>query len=304
MAIDIAVKIGKIIMKNPVMAASGTFGYGQEYEELAGLDKLGAIVTKSITLKPKEGNPTPRIIETPSGMLNAIGLQNVGVDEFIKEKMPYLRKANVPVIVSIAGEKISDYKKLAEILSDVKGISGIEINISCPNVQKGGMEFGKDQKATYDVVRAVKDSTKQTIIAKLSPNVTDITFIAQAAEDAGSDALALVNTFLAMSVDIKNRKPKLANITGGLSGPAIKPIVLRMVWEAHKKVKIPIIGTGGIMDADDALEYLICGATAVSVGTANFVNPRACMEIADGIKRYLKENNLNSIKGIIGSIRT
>lgn len=299
---DLKVKIGKIELKNPVMVASGTFGSGEEYKDLLDLNKIGAIVTKSITLKSREGNTPPRIVETPSGMLNSIGLQNDGIEVFIKEKIPFLKTIRSAVIVSIAAHSINDYGKLAERLDDIKRTDALEINISCPNV-KGGLEFSRDPFSAFEVVNAVRRKTKKTVIAKLSPNVTDIAAIAAAAEDAGADAVSLVNTFTGMAVDIDTKRPVLGNIVGGLSGPAIKPIALRMVWEVFKKVRIPVIGMGGIMDSDDALEFIITGASAVEVGTANFVNPKAAVEIAGGIEAHMRKNKIKNMKGLIGCLK-
>lgn len=279
------VNIAGIKMKNPVMAASGTFGYGEEYSELIDLNMLGAIVTKSVTLKPRKGNPPPRICETPAGMLNSIGLQNDGLKIFLEKQLPFLSQFDTPVIVNIAGENIAEYVEIAKALSKEKGISGIELNISCPNVKKGCIAFGIEPKLTKELVKAVRKSTKLPLIVKLSPNVTDITVIARAAVSAGADALSLINTVLGMAIDIKTKKPKLANITGGLSGPAIKPIAIRMVWQVAHAVKVPIIGIGGIMTADDAKEFFLAGAKAVQVGTANFVDVQAAIKIIEGLKQ-------------------
>jgi dihydroorotate dehydrogenase (NAD+) catalytic subunit len=301
---EIAVNIAGIKMKNPVMVASGTFGSGKDYEDFMNLGDIGAIIAKSVTLKPREGNPPPRICETPSGMLNTIGLQNSGIDNFIKEDLPYLLKFKVPVIVNIAGESADEYSQLAKRLNDIPGISGIEVNISCPNVKQGGMQFGVDPKLTAEVISAVRSSTKLPVIAKLSPNVADIKAIAKAAESAGADAISAINTVLGMAIDINSRRPKLSMVVGGLSGPAIKPIAVRMVHEIYRTVKIPVIGIGGIMDADDAIEFILAGASAVQVGTGNFVNPKAAVDIAEGIKKYLIANKLESIKNIVGQIKT
>ncbi|UCB56748.1 MAG: dihydroorotate dehydrogenase [Candidatus Omnitrophota bacterium] len=297
----LSVSIGKLKLKNPVLVASGTFGYGQEYKDLVPLKKLGGIITKTITLKPRKGNPPPRIAETYLGMINAIGLENPGLEVFLKEKLPFLQKLGIPVIVSIAAETPEEFSEMAERLSKVKSVSALELNISCPNLGKKGL-ISQDAEATYEIVRAVKKAAGLTIITKLSPNVTDITEIARAAEEAGSDCLSLVNTFFAMAVDIKTRKPKLANVTGGLSGPAIKPQALWMVREVYQAVSIPLIGMGGIMNARDALEFIICGANAIAVGTGNFVNPRAGIEIVEGIERYLKENKIKNIKELMGKL--
>ena len=303
---DLSVRIGRIRLKNPVMAASGTFGYGEEYKDLIDLKKLGAIVTKSLTLKPRQGNPSPRICETSSGMLNAIGLHNIGIEDFISEKIPYLKRIKIPFIVSIAGGSVKEYQKLTERLDHLSGIAGLEINISCPNVEprhKSKLMFAQDPDLTYKVVKQVRRKTKITLITKLSPNVTDIVSVARAARDAGTDAISLINSVSAMAVDIKTMRPRLANITGGLTGPAIKPIALRAVWEVSRKVNLPIIGMGGIMDWQDALEFIICGATAVVVGTANFVNPLAASEIVDGLDNYLKEKRINNINKLVGKLK-
>jgi len=300
---DFKVKIGSLKLKNPVMTASGTFGYGAEYAEFVDLDTLGAIVVKGLSLKPKQGNPPPRIVETPSGMLNAIGLQNIGIDNFIKKKMPFLRECKAKVIANFFGDSIDEYVKAAEKLGSVKGIDALEMNISCPNKQAGWIVFGTDPKVTHKVVSAVRKSTKLPLIVKLSPNVTDISHMAGIAEDAGADAISLINTLSGMAIDIKSRKPKLANITGGLSGPAIKPVALRMVWECFRKVNIPIIGMGGIISSDDAIEFILAGASAVAVGTANFINPGITAEIISGIKSYMSSEGIHSIKDITGAIK-
>jgi len=299
---NLSVNIAGIRMKNPVMVASGTFGYGEEYTQLVDLNKLGAIVVKGITLEPQVGNPPPRIVETASGMLNAIGLENVGVERLINEKLPYLHQFDLPVVVNIAGKSIEEYVEVAKKLDGL--VDGLEINISCPNVAKGGLQFGQNPALTYEVVNGVRQVTKLPLIAKLSPNVTDIKVMAKSAEKAGADALSLINTILGMAIDINSKRPILANITGGLSGPAIKPIALRMVYEVAKIVKVPIIGQGGIMNAADALEFILAGATAIAVGTANFIDPTASIKIIDGIEDYLVKNNLSQINELIGSLST
>ncbi|MBU0503990.1 MAG: dihydroorotate dehydrogenase [Candidatus Omnitrophota bacterium] len=308
----LSVNIGKLKLNNPVMVASGTFGYAEELKDLVILKELGAIVTKTITLNPRRGNPPPRTCETPSGMLNSIGLENPGVENFLKEKLPFLKKSGVPIIISITSESgVEEFVKLARRLDGVKDISAIEINISCPNIRndtkiprcQGTRLIAQDPKATHEVVKAVRKATGKTLITKLSPNVTSIAEIAQAAEEAGSDALSLVNTLIGMSVDAGTRKPKIAAITAGLSGPAIRPVALRMCWEVYQKVKIPIIGMGGITDISSALEFFICGATAISVGTANFINPKTATEIISGLKEYLSENKINNMKEIIGDLK-
>ncbi len=298
-----AVEIGKLKLKNPVMTASGTFGYGEEYAEYVDLNKLGAIVVKGLSLKPRLGNPPPRIIETTGGMLNAVGLQNIGVEEFIEEKLPFLRPYDVPVIANIYGETYEEYRKVARHLNDAKGVQALEINISCPNVKKGGLSFGADAKNAAAVTRRVREETDLPVIVKLTPNVTDIAAIAVAVEKAGADALSLINTLAGMSVDVKTKSACLKNITGGLSGPAIKPVALRMVWQVLQRVSLPVIGIGGILTANDALEFLILGAKAVQVGTANFINPHATMDIIAGLRHYLKLNKIKDINNIIGSFQ-
>jgi dihydroorotate dehydrogenase (NAD+) catalytic subunit len=300
------VVIAGIKLKNPVMTASGTFGYGQEYTPFVNLNRLGAMILKGITLKPKTGNPPPRVIETPSGMLNAIGLQNVGVEMLIREKLPYLQKFNTPVIINISGDTIEEYVELTRRLGEVSkemGIAGLEINISCPNVKKGGMAWGTDAQSTYKIISSIREATSLPLIAKLTPNVTDIKTIAQAAEEAGADALSLINTLVGMTVDIDSRKPKLANVSGGLSGPAVKPVALWLVWQVFQTVNIPVIGIGGIIKVEDALEFIIAGARAIEIGTANFVNPRVTIEIIEGIEKYLTENNIKDINELVGSLK-
>jgi len=303
---NLEVELAGIKLKNPIMTASGTFGYGEEYAPFVDLNRLGAMILKGITLKPKAGNLPPRVIETPSGMLNAIGLQNVGLEVLIKEKLPYLQKFNTPVIINISGDTIEEYVKLAGILGEVSaemGVSGLEINISCPNVKKEGMAWGTDAKATYKIVSSIRKITTLPLIVKLTPNVTDIKAIAQAAEEAGADALSLINTLMGMVVDIDSRRPKLANVSGGLSGPAVKPVALWMVWQVFQTVNIPIIGIGGIMKVEDALEFIIAGARAIQIGTANLVNPQVTMEIIEGMEKYLAENNIKDINELVGSIK-
>lgn len=299
----LTVKIGRLELKNPVMAASGTFG--SEYGELLDMDLLGAIVTKTITLKPRIGNPAPRVAETASGMLNSIGLENKGLDNFIYDKLPLFKNVKAPLIASIAGDNEAEFEILAKKLSKIKVIKALELNLSCPNVKHGdrlGL-IAQDEEATHRIVRSVRRVTGMTIIAKLAPNVTDITKIAKAAELAGADAVLLVNTFQAMAVDIKTRLPKLGNVTGGLSGPAIKPIALKLAWDAYNNIGIPVIGVGGIMNYEDAIEFIICGATAVQVGTANFVNPKASVEIVGGISKYLAANKIGDINKLRGGLK-
>jgi dihydroorotate dehydrogenase (NAD+) catalytic subunit len=297
-----SVNIGGIELKNPVMTASGTFGYGEEYSPYVDLNGLGAFIVKGLSCEPRSGSPPPRIIETAAGMLNAVGLQNVGVEAFIQEKLPYLSEFDVAVITNIFGETIDEYIRVAEKLSDVPGIAGLEVNISCPNVKKGGIAFGDDPDTAYEVTRQVKKVTDLPIIVKLTPNVTDITRIARVVEEAGADAVSLINTLKGMAVNIETMKPYLKNITGGLSGPAIKPVALRMVWEVTRAVSVPVIGVGGIMNAHDALEFLIVGATAIQIGTANFINPHATMDVLEGIQSYMVENDIADIHDLIGTL--
>jgi dihydroorotate dehydrogenase (NAD+) catalytic subunit len=301
---NLAVDIGRMKLANPVMTASGTFGYGLEYSEFVDLNRLGAIVVKGLSLKPKEGNPPPRLVETAAGMLNSIGLQNIGIENFIEEKLPFLRKFTPPVIANFFGDSIEEFAEAAARLSAADGIHGLEMNISCPNKQAGWCIFGTDPKVTYEVVKRVREATNLTLVVKLSPNVTDITVMAKAAEEAGADALSMINTLTGMAIDISTRRPKLANIIGGLSGPAVKPVALRMVWEAYKAVTIPIIGMGGIMSAGDAIEFLLAGAAAVAVGTANFVNPAVTVEIIEGIGKFMEENAIEDVRELTGGLRT
>ncbi len=300
--LDLRVKIGNLELSNPVMTASGTFGYAREFENLMNLHKLGAVIVKGISLFPRMGNPPPRIVETPCGMLNAIGLQNVGVERFIKEKMPYLNGLNVPVIVNILGSSIDEYKTISEALEGVPGVAGLEVNISCPNVKEGGVAFGGDPKMAAAVTEVVKKASSVPVIVKLSPNVTSVSEIALAVEDGGADSVSLINTLIGMAIDLKKKKPVLANVIGGLSGPAIKPVALRMVYEVSKAVSIPIIGIGGIETAEDALEFMLAGATAIQVGTANFANPRASEEVVDGLTSYVQGEKLASIREMIGAM--
>ncbi|MDA8238969.1 MAG: dihydroorotate dehydrogenase [Nitrospiraceae bacterium] len=299
---NLEVNVGGLKLKNPVMTASGTFGYGEEYAEFVDLNRLGAVVVKGLSLKPKEGNPPPRVVETASGMLNAIGLQNIGIERFIGEKLPFLRRFDTAVIVNFFGDSVDEYAEAAERLSATEGIHGLEMNISCPNKQAGWCIFGTDPKVTTRVVGAVRKKTALPLIVKLSPNVTDISLMARVAMEAGADAVSLINTITGMAIDIKTRRPRLANITGGLSGPAVKPIAVRMVYEVYRSLKIPIIGMGGIMNAGDAIEFLIAGASAVAVGTANFVNPRATTEIIDGIIDYMEKEGIGDIGSITGTV--
>jgi dihydroorotate dehydrogenase (subfamily 1) family protein len=301
--VKLETKIGKMRLKNPVMAASGTFGL--EYGELIDINKLGAYITKTITLNARIGNPPPRLCETASGMLNSIGLENGGLDDFIKNKFPALKKLKIPLVVSIAGDDVTEFKELARALGKVKGIAALEINLSCPNVKHGKRDhlIAQDEEATHEVIRASRAATALTIIAKLSPNVTDIKKIARAAELAGADALSLINTLVGLAVDIEKQRPILGNVTGGLSGPAIKPVALRMVRETYNSTKIPIIGIGGITDYKDAVEFMLCGASAVQVGTANFVDPAASTNIISGLKSYMVKHKIKEIKELVGALK-
>jgi dihydroorotate dehydrogenase (NAD+) catalytic subunit len=301
---NLSVEIGKIRMKNPVMTASGTFGSGQELSDIVDLNKLGAIVVKGTSIKPWKGNPYPRTAETPAGMLNAIGLQNDGVDDFIEKKLPFLRQFDTPVIVNVVGQTIEDYAEVARKLDGVDGVSGIEINISCPNVKEGCLAFGTTPEGTSSVVRAVRETTSLTIITKLSPNVTDVVSMAQAAVDAGTDAVSLINTLLGTAINPWTRTFRLANIVGGLSGPAVKPVALRMVWQVAQSVDVPIIGMGGIVTALDAVEFLLAGADAIAVGTGTFVDPLAIIEIAEGIASYMEKMKINDVRELVGSVRS
>jgi dihydroorotate dehydrogenase (NAD+) catalytic subunit len=304
MANNLSINIGGLKLKNPVIAASGTFGYEQEYQDLVNAQEFGAIITKSITLKPYEGNPPPRICETTAGMLNSIKLQNEGVEDFISDKLPALKANGLTVIASIAGKRRQDYKMLSTLLDKTEA-DALEVNISCPNVEHKGKSrlFAQDPADTAAIIRAVKGQTKKPVIAKLSPNVTDITVIARAAERAGADALSLINTLIGMDVDIDKQKPCLGNVTGGLSGPAIKPVALHMVREAYRCVKVPIIGIGGIMTVNDAIAFFLCGASAVQIGTASFIDPKAAVYIIKGIKEYLQTKNMKGMKDLIGFLK-
>jgi dihydroorotate dehydrogenase (NAD+) catalytic subunit len=298
---DLTVKIGKIILKNPVIVSSGTFGFGEEFEDFFDLNHLGAIISKGISLKPMVGNPPPRIFETEGGMINSIGLQNPGFQAFIKNKLPYYRDLKTHLIINFFGKSQREYIELARRFDSVPGISGLEMNISCPNIKRGGIVFGTDPQMAYRLVQAVRKATTLTLIVKLSPNVTDIALMAKSVEEGGADAVSLVNTFRAMAINIHTRKPELGNMIGGLSGPAIKPIALRMVWEVNQAVHIPIIGMGGIMNAEDAIEFILAGASAIQIGTANLINPKTGIEVIHGIKKYLSQNKINRIQKLIGA---
>src|SRR3990167_3714974 len=298
---DLSVNIAGIELKNPVMTASGTFGYGEEFAPYLDLNRLGAVAVKGLSLKPRQGNPPPRIVETAAGMLNSIGLQNVGVEVFVEKKLPFLKKFDTKVIVNFFGDSIDEYCEVAKALDAAEGIAGLEMNISCPNKQEGWLEFGTNPEMTYKVVNAVRKCTKLPVIVKLSPNVTDITVIAKAAVDAGAEALSLINTLSGMAVNINTRRPKLANIIGGLSGPAIKPVALKMVWQVAKTVQVPLIGIGGIMTAEDAIEFMLVGASAVQVGTANFIDPEASVKMIEGIENYCRKNGTKSVDELVRS---
>ena len=301
---DLKVNLGNIELQNPVITASGTFGYAREFDGLVDLNRLGAIIVKGLSLQPTKGNPPPRIVETPCGMLNAIGLENVGIDAFVSQKLPFLKTLSPPIFANIYGTTVEDYAELAARLDVLEGVAGVEVNISCPNVKAGGIAFGADPDSAFRVVEAVRKKTSKHLIVKLSPNVTDITVIARSAEAAGADSLSLINTITGMAIDLETRRPKIANITGGLSGPAIKPVALRMVWQVVQATEIPVIGIGGIMTANDALEFLIAGASAVQIGTANFVKPHATTDIIDGIERFLIQKKIDRVVDIIGTLET
>jgi dihydroorotate dehydrogenase (NAD+) catalytic subunit len=300
---SLAVEVAGLRLKNPVMPASGTFGYGEEYAPYLDLNRLGAIVTKGLSLNPKAGNPTPRIAETTSGMLNAIGLQNVGIDAFVTSKAPYYRTLQTPVIANFFGNTLEEYGEVARKLNDVAEVTAVELNISCPNVKQGGIVFGTEPAAAAQVVALVRKALTKPLIVKLTPNVTDITVIARAVEEAGADAISCINTITGMAIDVKTRKPKIANRTGGLSGPGIRPVAVRMTHQVVQAVKIPVIGIGGIMCAEDALEFLIVGARAVQVGTANFIDPQAMLNVIAGIEQFLIDEGLSDIHHVIGSLK-
>jgi dihydroorotate dehydrogenase (NAD+) catalytic subunit len=299
---DLKVKLGKLQLKNPVMTASGTFGYGTEYSDFFDISRIGGIVVKGITLRNREGNAYPRMAETPSGMLNAVGLQNRGIDHFIKHIYPEIKNVNTNIFVNVNGSTVEEYIEVAEKVNDLDRIPGIELNISCPNVKEGGMAFGVSCPAAATVVREVRKVYSKELMVKLSPNVTFITEIARAVEDEGADSISLINTLLGMAIDAESRKPILSTVTGGLSGPAIKPVALRMVWQVAQEVKIPVVGMGGIMNARDAIEFFLAGASAVQIGTANFIDPTVSMKVLEGIEDYLNRHKFNSIYDIIGAM--
>ncbi len=302
MNIDTSVEVGGISLKNPVLVASGTFAYGQEFSRFMDLSQIGGVVTKSKSLEPRRGNPPGRVFETASGMLNSIGLQNVGIEGFISDKMPFLRAADTAVIVNIVGKSTDEFVELARRLDDCPGIDGVEVNMSCPNVKEGGMSFSCDPNLAYELISGVKRATDIPVIGKLTPNVTDVGVIAKAVEDAGADAVSLINTLVGMAVDLKTKKPELSTVTGGLSGPAVKPVALAMVWKVAETRKIPIIGIGGITSAEDVLEFMITGASAVQVGSANFRQPNISAIIAEGIVEYCQENKIERISDIVGTL--
>ena len=292
---DLSIKLGSLCLNNPVIAASGTFGYGLEYSSLVDLNALGGFSIKGLSLKPKAGNPVPRVIETSSGMLNAIGLENIGLEAFLSEKLPQLKNFNTRIIINFFGDTTQEYVAMARALSDVERLDALEINVSCPNVEKGGSQFSSDPEVLTEVVSSVRKATGKFLIVKLAPNVTDITLLAKAAENAGADALSVCNTFVGMSIDLKTRKPHLANRTGGLSGPAIKPLALNLVYQTVRAVQIPVIGIGGISSGEDAVEFLLAGAKAVQIGTANFIDPASTLHVIEGIRRYCLANGVNNL---------
>lgn len=300
---DLTADIAGIKLKNPAVLASGTAGYGEDIAKYCDLNKVGAIIVKGLALKPSNGNPPPRICETPSGMLNAIGLPNVGVETFIYDKIPFLRSFDTKVIVNIFGSTVDEYGEVADAFNGVDGVHGLEANISCPNIKEGGIAFGTDIEATRRVVRRIRKSTSLPLIIKLSPNVTDIASFAKVCEDEGADALSLINTLLGMAIDTETWKPKLANITGGLSGPAIRPVAVRMVWQAYNAVSIPLIGMGGITNCQDAVEFLLAGASAFAIGTANFLNPSVSTDIVADLTSYMEERNISNLGGLIGKMQ-
>ena len=301
---DLSVAIGSVQLKNPVLTASGTFGYGLEFLPFLELGQLGGLVTKGLSPRPRKGNPPERIVETPAGMLNAIGLQNVGVDVFLADKLPALREHDTVVVTNVFGETEAEYVEVCEKLDQAPGVAAIELNVSCPNTEAGGMVFGNDAASLGRITRACRSATRLPLWVKLSPNVTDIREIARAAEAEGADAVSLVNTFVGMAIDVEKRRPVLANVSGGLSGPAIRPLAVWMTWQVRRAVTIPIVGMGGIMTARDAIEFILAGATAVQVGTANFVNPRAAVDVAEGLAAWLKERSVASVRELVGALST
>jgi dihydroorotate dehydrogenase (NAD+) catalytic subunit len=299
---DLSVQLGALRLKNPIIAASGCFGYGVEYQHAVDLSSLGGVAVKGLFLAEREGHPPPRIVETPAGMLNAIGLQGIGVHRFVAEKLPELRRLGATTIVNICGSTLDEYCEVARVLSDHEGVGAIELNISCPNIKEGGIQFGCSLTGTYDVVNGVRKVTSLPLIPKLTPNVTDVASFARASAEAGADAISLVNTFLAMAIDVETRKPKLSNVVGGLSGPAIRPIAVRMVWECHQAVKLPILGMGGIATVADALEFIIAGASAVQIGTANFTDPFVWSKLVEGLDAYLERHKIARVQDLVGRL--
>jgi dihydroorotate dehydrogenase (NAD+) catalytic subunit len=299
---NLSVQLGALHLKNPIIAASGCFGYGLEYQHAVDLASLGGVAVKGLFLAEREGHPPPRIVETPAGMLNAIGLQGIGVHRFVAEKLPELRRLGATTIVNICGSTLDEYCEVARVLSDHEGVGAIELNISCPNIKEGGIQFGCSLTGTYDVVSGVRKVTSLPLIPKLTPNVTDVASFARASQEAGADAISLVNTFLAMAIDVETRKPKLSNVLGGLSGPAIRPIAVRMVWECHQAVKLPILGMGGIATVEDAIEFIIAGASAVQVGTANFTDPFVWSKLIDGLDAYLERHKIARVEDLVGRL--
>ena len=303
MKVNLSVDVAGMALRNPIMTASGTFGYGAEFAPYMDLQSIGAIVTKGLSLRPQAGNATPRIIETPAGMLNAIGLQNVGIDAFVEKKVPFLRTVNTPCIANFFGNTVEEYAEMARRLDAIPEVAGLEMNISCPNVKCGGIQFGSDPVSAATVVAACRAACNKPLIVKLSPNVTDVVAMARACVDAGADSLSLINTLVGMAIDVKTRRPVLANTTGGLSGPAIKPVALRMVWQVAQAVKVPLIGIGGIMSATDVVEFLLAGATAVQVGTASFVTPGIAQTIAEDLEQWMQDNGVHDVRELIGGLR-
>ncbi len=299
---DLSVHIGSLQLANPIIAASGCFGYGVEYAEAVDLASLGGVAVKGLFLNERDGHPPPRIVETPAGMLNAIGLQGIGVHRFVAERLPELRRLGATVIVNVCGSTLEEYCEVARVLSDAEGVAALELNISCPNIKEGGIQFGCSLTGTYDVVSAVRKVTSLPVIPKLTPNVTDVASFARASEEGGADAVSLVNTFLAMAIDVETRRPKLSNVLGGLSGPAIRPIAVRMIWECAQAVRLPIIGMGGIRTTDDVIEFMLAGATAVQVGTANFVDPFIWGKLLAGLDDYMGRHGLTSVRDLIGAV--
>ncbi len=302
--VDLNVEIGALKLKNPIMTASGTFGYGEEFADLIDLNKLGGIIVKGTTLHPRQGNPYPRMVETPSGMLNAVGLQNKGVDYFIEHIYPRIKNLDTRIVVNVSGASVSDYAAVCEKLDPLEGIAAVEINISCPNVKQGGMTFGTTCNGAQMVVEAARKAYHGTMIVKLTPNVTDVAEIARAVEDAGADAVSLTNTFMGMAIDIEKQRPYLSTTTGGLSGACIRPIAVRMVWQVAQAVKVPVIGLGGIMNGRDVIEFMLAGATAVQIGTANFIDPQVTIKAIDYIEDYMKRHGIDHVKQLIGAMHT